>query len=77
MYPRMSKGYLQPLVIIIFIFFIFGVTFVHANLCMQMLVSNFQDGGDSNPFPVIFIYGILVRLLDFRLYSFQVVKRRD
>ena len=32
-YPRMSKGYLQPLVIIIFIFFIFGVTFVHANLC--------------------------------------------
>ena len=32
-YPRMSKGYLQPLVIIIITFFIFGVTFVHANLC--------------------------------------------
>ena len=50
-YPRMSKGYLQPLVIIIFIFFIFGVTFVHANLCMHILASTCQDGG--NPFPVI------------------------
>ena len=48
-YPRMSKGYLQPLVIIIF--FIFGVTFVHANLCMHILASTCQDGG--NPFPVI------------------------
>ena len=28
-YPRMSKGYLQPLVI-------FGVTFVHANLCVNI-----------------------------------------
>ena len=45
-YPRMSKGYLQPLV-----FFIFGVTFVHANLCMHILASTCQDGG--NPFPVI------------------------
>ena len=52
-YPRMSKGYLQPLVIIIiiFIFFIFGVTFVHANLCLHILASTCQDGG--NPFPVI------------------------
>ena len=48
-YPRMSKGYLQPLVIIIF--FIFGITFVHANLCMHILASTRQDGG--NPFPVI------------------------
>ena len=39
----MSKGYLQPLVI-------FCVTFVHANLCMHILASTFQDGG--NPFPV-------------------------
>ena len=46
MYQRMSKGYLQPLV-----FFIFGVTFVHANLCMHILASTCQDGG--NPFPVI------------------------
>ena len=45
-YPRMSKGYLQPLVI-----FIFGVTFVHANLCVHILASTCQDGG--NPFPVI------------------------
>ena len=45
-HPRMSKGYLQPLV-----FFIFGVTFVHANLCMHILASTCQDGG--NPFPVI------------------------
>ena len=37
-YPRMSKGYLQPLVIIIFIF---GVTFVHANLCRHILASTF------------------------------------
>ena len=50
-YPRMSKGYLQPLVFIIIIFFIFGVTFVHANLCMHILTSTCQDGG--NPFPVI------------------------
>ena len=47
-YPRMSKGYLQPLVIIIFIF---GVTFVHANLCMHILASTCQDGG--NPLTVI------------------------
>ena len=46
MYSRMSKGYLQPLVI-----FIFGVTFVHANLCMHILASTCQDG--ANPFPVI------------------------
>ena len=45
---RMSIGYLEPLVII---FFIFGVTFVHANLCMHILASTCQDGG--NPFPVI------------------------
>ena len=52
MYPRMSKGYLQPLVIIIIIiFFIFGVTLVHANLCMHILASTCQDG--SNPSPVI------------------------
>ena len=43
-YPRMSKGYLQPLV-----FFIFGVTFVHANLCMHILASIIQDGGKSFP----------------------------
>ena len=43
-YPRMSKGYLQPLV------FFLGVTFVHANLCMHILALIFQDGG--NPFPV-------------------------
>ena len=30
-YPRMSKGYLQPLV-----FIFFGVTFVHANLCLHI-----------------------------------------
>ena len=35
-YQRMSKGYLQPLVI-----FIFGVTFVHANLCTHILASIF------------------------------------
>ena len=46
---RMSIGYLEPLVI--FIFFIFGVTFVHANLCIHILASTCQDGG--NPFPVI------------------------
>ena len=46
-YSRMSKGYLQPLVI----FFIFGVTFVHANLCLHILASTCQDGG--NTFPVI------------------------
>ena len=46
---RMSIGYLEPLVIIIF--FIFGVTFVHANLSMHILASTCQDGG--NPFPVI------------------------
>ena len=40
-YPRMSKGYLQHLVI-----FIFCVTFVHANLCMHILASTFQVGGD-------------------------------
>ena len=44
MYPRMSKGYLQPLV------FFFGVTFVHANVCMHILASSFQDG--DNLFPV-------------------------
>ena len=43
-YPHKSKGYLQPLVI-------FGVTFMHANLCMHILASTCQDGG--NPFPVI------------------------
>ena len=48
---RMSIGYLEPLVIIILIFFIFGVTFVHANLCMHILASTCRDGG--NPFPVI------------------------
>ena len=32
-------------------FFIFGVTFVHANLCMHILASTCQDG--DNPFPVI------------------------
>ena len=46
-HPRMSKGYLQPLV---FLLFFFGVTFVHANLCTHMLASIIQDGG--NPFPV-------------------------
>ena len=45
-HERMSKGYLQPLV-----FFIFGVTFVHANLCMHILASTCQDGG--NPFLAI------------------------
>ena len=45
MYSRMSNGYLKPLVISIF-----GVTFVHANLCMHVLASTSQDGG--NPFPV-------------------------
>ena len=30
--------------------FSFGVTFVHANLCVHILPSMFQDGG--NPFPV-------------------------
>ena len=45
---RMSIGYLEPLVI-----FIFGVTFVHANLCMHILASTCQDGG--NPFPVIIL----------------------
>ena len=44
----MSVGYLEPLVIFLFLFF--GVTFVHANLCMYILASTFQDGG--NPFPV-------------------------
>ena len=34
-----------------FYFFIFGVTFVHANLCMHILASTCQDGG--NPFLVI------------------------
>ena len=43
---RMSIGYLEPLV-----FFIFGVIFVHGNLCMHILASTCQDGG--NPFPVI------------------------
>ena len=47
---RMSIGYLEPLVIII-IFFIFGVTFVHANLFMHILASTCEDGG--NPSPVI------------------------
>ena len=58
MYQRMSKGYLEPLVIIIFIifiFFIFGVTFVHANLCMHILASTFK------------MAAIHFRLLDFRL----------
>ena len=32
-------------------FFIFGVTFVHANLCMHILASTCQYGG--SPFPVI------------------------
>ena len=41
-------GYLEPLVIIIFII---GATFVHANLCMHILTSTCQVGG--NPFPVI------------------------
>ena len=48
-YPRMSKGYLEPLVLFILIIF-FGVTFVHANLCMHILPSMIQDGG--NQFPV-------------------------
>ena len=48
---RMSIGYLEPLVIITFIFFIFGVTFVHANLGKFILASTCQDGG--NPFRVI------------------------
>ena len=48
---RMSISYLEPLVIIIFIFFIFGVTFVHANLCMHILAFFSEDGG--NPFAVI------------------------
>ena len=39
------------IIIIIIIIFIFGVTFVHANLCMHILASTCQDGG--NPFPVI------------------------
>ena len=39
------------IIIIIFTFSIFGVTFVHANLCMHILASTCQDGG--NPFPVI------------------------
>ena len=43
---RMSIGYL-----FIIVFFIFGVIFVHANLCMHILASTCQDGG--NPFPVI------------------------
>ena len=30
-------------------FFIFGVTFVHANLCMHILASIIQDGGKSFP----------------------------
>ena len=47
---RMSIGYLEPLVFIT-IFFIFGVTFVHANLRMHILASTCQHGG--NPFPVI------------------------
>ena len=41
---RMSISYLEPLVN-------FGVTFVHANLCMHILASTCQDGG--NPFPII------------------------
>ena len=48
---RMSIGYVKPLVFIIIIFFIFGVTFVHANLYMYILASTCEDGG--NPFPVI------------------------
>ena len=38
-------------IIISFIIFIFAVTFVHANLCLHILASTCQDGG--NPFPVI------------------------
>ena len=30
-------------------FFFFGVTFVHANLCMHILASIIQDGGKSLP----------------------------
>ena len=37
-------------IIIIFLLFFSGITFVHANLCMHILVLIFQDGG--NPFPV-------------------------
>ena len=33
-----------------FLLFYFGVTFVHANLCMHILASIFQGGG--NPCPV-------------------------
>ena len=44
---RMSIGYFEPLV------FIFGVTFVDANLCRHILPSTCQDGG--NPFPVIIL----------------------
>ena len=47
---RMSIGYLEPL-IIIFIIFIFGVTFVHENLCMHTLASTCEDG--VNAFLVI------------------------
>ena len=36
-YQRMSKGYWQPLVI-----FIFGVTFVHANLCKPANFYNYS-----------------------------------
>ena len=39
---RMSIGYLEPLVIIIFIFFIFCVTFVHANLCQPANFCNYS-----------------------------------
>ena len=42
---RMSIGYLEPLV-----FIFFGVTFMHANLCMHILALTCRDGG--NPFPV-------------------------
>ena len=36
---RMSIGCLEPLVF-------FGVTFVHANLCVHILALTFQDGGN-------------------------------
>ena len=40
-HPRMSKGYLQPLVLF-FLLFYFGVTFVHANLCQPANFYNYS-----------------------------------
>ena len=44
---RMSIGYLEP--IFIFIFFFFGVIFMHVNLCMHILASIFEDCGHQFP----------------------------